>query len=118
MTLDRPGTAVTLGLGTTPRVHLPRLELPLRDGTMQGLKKRIIKAMVRLKDSMGLTINGESVPFRRTFDPMDTAPPARDEDVTALLRGWTDEGYIEIAQPLPFPSTILLVTVMVEFEET
>lgn len=118
VTLDHPGTAVTVGLSYTPKLHLPRVEIPLREGTMQGLRKRIVKATVRLLDSMGLTINGEVVPFRRTGDVMDTAPPLRDEDISALLRGWTLDGLIDIEQPLPFASTITLVQMEIEFEET
>lgn len=117
LTLDRPGSQVTVGLQYTPILGLPRLELPLRDGTLQFLRKRILKAWVRLEDSMGLQVNGQTVPFRQTGDLMDVAPPLRDVDVSALLRGWSREGEITLTQPLPFASTILTVMAEVEFEE-
>lgn len=118
ITLDHPASAIDVGLEYTPHVGLPRLELPLRDGTMQTLKKRVVKAWVRLQDSLGLQINGQPVPFRRTGDRMDEAPPLQTLDVSQQLRGWSRDGYVDITQPLPFPSTIVTVIFEVEFEET
>lgn len=118
ITLDRPASAVDVGLAYTPRVGLPRIELPLRDGTLQTLKKRVLKAWVRVQDSLGLTVNGQTVPFRRPGDLMDEAPPVQTLDVSAQLRGWSRDGGIDITQPLPFPSTLLTVILEVEFEET
>lgn len=118
ITLDRPASQVDVGLEYTPLVGLPRIELPLRDGTMQTLKKRVLKAWVRVQDTLGLTVNGQPVPFRRTGDLMDEAPPVQTLDVSQQLRGWSRDGFIDLAQPLPFPSTILTVILEVEFEET
>lgn len=118
ITLDRPASAIAVGLEYTPHVGLPRLELPLRDGTLQTLKKRVLKAWVRLQDSLGLQVNGQTVPFRRTGALMDEAPPVQTLDVSQQLRGWSRDGYVDITQPLPFPSTILTVIFEVEFEET
>lgn len=116
--LDRPGTDVTVGLEYVCTLGLPRPELQLRDGTLQTLRKHIVQASVRLKDSMGLQVNGEVVPFRRTFDRMDAAAPAQDLDISQHLRGWTQDGEVTLTQTLPFPSTILSVVLEMEFEET
>jgi hypothetical protein len=117
ITLDRPASAIDVGLEYTPHVGLPRIELPLRDGTMQTLRKRVLKAWVRVQDSLGLQVNGQTVPFRRTGDLMDEAPPVQTLDVSAQLRGWSQEGWVDITQPLPFPSTVLAVILEIEVEE-
>ena len=118
VTLDRPGSEITVGLEYVATLGLPRPELALRDGTLQTLKKHIVQASVRVINAMGLTVNGETIPFRRTFDLMDTAPPAQDLDISVALRGWSQDGQITITQPLPFPLTILSVVLELEFEET
>lgn len=118
VTLDRPGTAVTVGLEYVCTLGLPRPELVVQDGTLQTLRKHIVQASVRLKETMGLQVNGEVVPFRRTTHRMDGAAPAQDLDIAQHLRGWSQDGAITLTQTLPFPSTILSVVLEMEYEET
>lgn len=115
--LSKAVSTAYVGLGYTSRAKTMRPEVPLRDGTLQGRKKRWVKIMARMLASVGLTINGKIVPFRKTGDLMDAGIPPRDGDYEVTNLSWDRDGHIIIEQPDGLPCTILAVIGQLEVEE-
>ena len=63
-----------------------------------------------LYKSVGLTVNGDQIPFRSSSTPMgqDIAEFTGDKRVSNL--GWNRDGQIEIEQTQPLPMTVLGIT--------
>jgi hypothetical protein len=116
--LSHTVTLADIGLPYTSRLKTMRPEIPIREGTIQGRKKRWINVRARLRQSVGLTINGKGVPFRTPEDLMDTGTPPADRDVELTNFGWDEEGYLTIEQLQPLPSTILALYGDLEIGET
>jgi hypothetical protein len=106
-----------VGLGYTSRLKPMRPEVSLKDGTLQGRKKRWVKVLVRMLASVGLTINGKIVPFRKMGDAMDAGIPPRDLDVEVSILNHDRDGYITIEQPDGLPCTILAIVGQLNIEE-
>jgi len=107
ITLDN--TAVRLEVGE----HYSSVLTTVRPGQIeQALEKSLGEVYVRLHESLGMTVNGESVPFRSTSDPLDQPPPlfTGDKKVFKLGAGLSADGRITIRQDQPLPLTILYVS--------
>jgi len=117
ITLNVSVTRADVGLTYLPRIRTLRPELSFQDGTLQERLTRWVRYYVRLIDSQGLRIDGKDVPFRLPSDLMDVGLPVGNHDVVANLQGWEIDSSVTIEQPLPFPSTILLLSGAIEFEE-
>lgn len=76
-------------------------------GTAQGARKRFNEVTCRLDSTIGVTINGEPMDFRKFSDPMDVSVPlfVGDKKVTNL--GFDTDGRVEIKQTRPLPFTLL-----------
>jgi hypothetical protein len=118
ITLPYNVTSADIGLPFTSRLITMRPEIPTRQGSIQGLLKRWRRIRVRLRDSLGLTINGEMIPTRRPVDAMDEGLPVQSQDVELRNFGYDEDGFITIEQTQPLPSTILAVIGDLEVEET
>jgi hypothetical protein len=116
VTLSRAVTSAQVGLGYTSQLVTMRPEVALREGTLQGRRKRWVKLTARLLDSVGLRLNGQDVPFRRMTDAMDTGVPARDQEVSLVNLGWDTDGAVTVEQVLPRPSTVLALIGQLEVE--
>ena len=66
--------------------------------------------MVRLYKSVGLTVNGDQIPFRSSSTPMGQDIPEFTGDKRVSNLGWNTEGQIEIEQTQPLPMTVLGIT--------
>lgn len=105
--LPRPAKDVQIGLPYVCRVYLLPIEFPTGSGTAQGAQTRNGEIIVRLKDTVGLTINDEDIPFRRFGTAVldhDVKPFSGEKRVTRM--GWTQgrgaEVILEQRQPLPW----------------
>lgn len=58
-------------------------------------------------DTVGLTLNGEVIPFRSSLDLMDQGITPFTGDKEMLNLGWEADGVITFEQNLPLPATIL-----------
>jgi hypothetical protein len=108
ITLDLPARRVEVGLGYTATGETLRPEVPVA-GTSQTVPRHWSEVVVRLLDTLGLTLAGQPIPFRRVGDPMDAAPPLFTGDKRVSKTGWDTEGRIRFVQDQPLPATILMI---------
>jgi hypothetical protein len=106
--LDGPqAMKIEAGLGYVSRLKTLRPEVAGL-GTVQGNRKRVASIILRVYKSVGLTLNGKVIPFRRGADPLGTGTPPFTGDLAPETNlGWGTDGQIEIEQPQPLPLTLL-----------
>lgn len=111
ITLSRDANRTLIGLMVTPTVELLRPEIPVA-GTSQSSAISTNEVTVRLRETIGATINGQAVALGRYYAPdqLDSAPETFSGDVRVSTLGW-DRGKdaITISQEAPFPWTVLAV---------
>jgi hypothetical protein len=108
ITLDAAASRVEVGLGYASIGETLRPEVPV-GGTSQTVPRHWSEVVVRLQDTLGLTVAGQPIPFRRVGDPMDTAPPLYTGDKRISRLGWDKDGRIAFTQDQPLPATILMI---------
>lgn len=111
-------SAILVGLPYIPRIVTNKPEVKLQNGTSQGRLKRWVEVNIRVLDTLGLTVNGDEVPFRDTNVPMNEAPELFTGDVRVSNGGWDRDGEIEIRQDQPLPSTILGLFGLLDVDQT
>ena len=102
--------SIEIGLGYTSKIKTMRIESGSQAGTAQARKKRYNEVVVRLYKSVGLTVNGDQIPFRSSSTPMGQDIPEFTGDKRVSNLGWNTEGQIEIEQTQPLPMTVLGIT--------
>jgi len=113
ITLARSSTKVKVGLSYTSLLQTMRLDAGSQDGTSQGKTKRIFDISIRLFESIGVEVgpdlsNMESIPFRSSANPMDTAITVFTGDKEIEFRGnYETDGHIYVRQTQPLPLTVL-----------
>jgi hypothetical protein len=98
---------VEVGLPYVSTLGTLRQEIASQVGTTQGRKKRQAEVVVRVLDTMGITINGYPQPARRSTDLLGSPPSLFTGDYVGTQFGWNTEGRNLILQTLPFPANIL-----------
>lgn len=110
--IDFPRASVTsweAGLEFTPLVKTMPAEPRLQSGSRVGFKKRIPQVNVMCKDTQHLTINGQTVSFRRLGSEL------LDQSVAAFtgtkrvggLLGYSQEAQITVSRTVPLPATVV-----------
>ena len=90
-----------------------RLESGSASGTAQGKIKKIHSVIVRFFRTVGASVgtstdNVDTIPFRDSSDPTDTAVPLFTGDKTiAAQPSWDTEGAIVVQQTQALPMTIV-----------
>ena len=101
---------IEIGLGYSSKIKTLRVEAGSQAGTAQGRKKRYNEVMVRLHTSVGITINGDQLPFRTSATPIGHDIPEFTGDKRVMNLGWDRYGQIVIEQTQPLPMTVLGIT--------
>ncbi len=115
VSLDDYYRKVHVGLGFNVDIEPMRIEGGARDGTAQGRKKRIHKAVVRFYRTVQCKVGTseddlKTVTFRTTADAMDAPVPLLSEDKEITLASdWERAGRVFIRQDLPLPITVLAI---------
>jgi hypothetical protein len=111
ITLDRTAFAVEIGLHYAPRVKTLPLELSGGGGgTIQGTNQSINKAILRVLNTYGATINGQYFDFRKFGDALlDRPPPAFTGDFAIEMLGWDYGSQVDIVFDLPLKFHLLAV---------
>lgn len=111
ITLQRTASRILVGLMFQPVIQLLTPEIP-GAGTIQGSAMSTSEIMLRVKDTIGVTVDGsECVPVR-AFDstPMDTPPTPQTGDFSLNLLGWSKGAENQtISQDHPFPFDVLAI---------
>ena len=101
---------IEIGLGYSSKIKTLRVEAGSQAGTAQGRKKRYNEVMVRLHKTVGITINGDQLPFRTSATPIGQDIPEFTGDKRVMNLGWDRDGQIVIEQTQPLPMTVLGIT--------
>ena len=115
ITLQAPASHVHAGLGYVSKIQTMRLDYGAPDGTAQGKKKRIHSVVVRFYKTVGAKVgteegNVDAIPFRTSFDPMDSGISPFTEDKIIKTPGtYNRAGRVVVIQDLPMPSTVLAI---------
>src|SRR6266550_3105482 len=102
-------TQAEVGLHFDSKLLTMRPEAGGDAGTAQGGLKRWNSITVRLNESIGVTINGDRVEFRRSGDPMDSPVPLSSLECRVSNLGWDRDGRIEVKQDQPLPLNVLAI---------
>ena len=102
--------SIEIGLGYISKLKTMKIEAGSQSGTAQARKKRYNEVVVRLHKSVGITINGDQLPFRTSATPMGQDIPEFSGDKRVSNLGWDREGQIQVEQTQPLPMTILGIT--------
>lgn len=115
ITLEKAASKINAGLGYVSDVETMRIEAGSANGSAQGKIKRINKVDFRFFETLGAKFgpnadNLDTIFFRSTSDPMDSAPPRFTGDKEeSFPSGFETEGRIFIRQDQPLPMTILAI---------
>lgn len=115
ITLERAASKINAGLGYVSDVETMRIEAGSANGSSQSKIKRINKIDIRFFDTLGAKVGPNSskldtIHFRSTADPMDSAPPRFTGDKEESWdSGYETEGRVFIRQDQPLPMTILAI---------
>lgn len=108
ITISPAASEIYVGLGFTPTMVTNRPEVGGGQST-QGMRRGWSKIMVRVLETIGLTVNGEVIPSRSSLDGMGAATTPFSGDVEISNLGWDTEGRITIIQALPLPAHVVSV---------
>ncbi|HEL3158074.1 TPA: hypothetical protein UMF67_001793 [Stenotrophomonas maltophilia] len=117
ITIERPAKAIEVGLKFTPRVELLRPALQTQEGTSQGGATGISRIVCRFLESIGGTVNGQTMFGREMgLGALDRPPVLFTGDKAIELLGWGKGDFkvvIEQPQPYPFHLQSVITTISV-----
>lgn len=111
VTLPRAAYEVEIGLPYRSVIKLLPIEVSPGTGTSQGSQLSVHDVIVRLKGTLGLTIDGVTIPFRQ-FGPgiLDQqVQPFTGDKRLGRLSNMNDGGVVTITQEQPLPFHVLAV---------
>jgi len=124
VTLQSPAAMVEIGLHYDSEMDTLRPEIKTQKGTSQGLKKKWAVVVVRLLNTLGVTIGMlrdpndpiqflDTIPFRSmslTASPTNAPPPLFSGDIVKTQLGIDRAGEIIIKQLQPLPCTVTMMS--------
>jgi len=120
ITLTSEGQVIQVGLDYTPRFQPMPFSSDGGTGANSMRKKKIVRMNIRVKDTVGLSIDGIPVPVRKfalaANSPLDTPPLSYSgiiPDVSGQ-KGWGREESPLFTMPDPLPGTVLAIEYEVE----
>lgn len=119
VTLTAPGTRVVVGLAYTAQLHPLYLDVS-GEQTIQGKRKKIAAASVRVHNAKGLYYGPDFASLIRWTEGISSTDPNQGlpYQASGLFSGdqrlWLDQifaigGWVCISQPNPYPATILSI---------
>jgi hypothetical protein len=101
-----PVTSVEVGLDYESKAITLEPVLPAQAGG-PFLCRGYADVGVRIRRTLGLTLNGEEMVYRRPEYPMDNQVPLQRGKKCIMNEGYDAFGRIEVKQSVPFPSEVL-----------
>ena len=114
LTLTEEVTSVEIGLNFTPELTTLPPEFQLPDGISVGQKRRIVRAVLDLNETLNVKTRGTTLLIRRVTDDFSLQPVPITTRKEVYLLGWSSEGTVTITQDQPLPLTINGVLLEVE----
>lgn len=115
ITLQQPASKVHVGLAFTSKVQTLRANSGAQDGTSQGKKARINKAVIRMLETLGLKYGLDfttmfDIDFRTALMAMDNPPAIFSGDIEVDWPGEYDTNpWLCFQQSDPLPATIVAI---------
>lgn len=112
ITLTRAAKRILVGLMYSPRIELLPPEMQGASGSIQGDAMSVHQVILRVLNTVGITIGGDDVASGRINGPaqLDYQPQLLTGDIDASTLGWSrGDPEIIIGQAYPFPFHILAV---------
>ena len=114
ITLAETATVIEVGLDYTTTIKTMPINMDFDDGPTLTRKKRIVKVIPNVYQSLGVSINGDRFIDRNFGMTLDSAPTAYTGLKEMYLLGWTDLAQVTITQADPTPMTVLGLAIEVE----
>jgi hypothetical protein len=110
------------GFGFSPLVRTLPPEMQLQDGPSVGEMRRVVRAGIKVKESLGMKVDKAGRTTGRTMilntdanADLGVAASLVSGNVEAYLLGWDDTGQVDIVQTSNAPMTVLSINAEVEF---
>jgi len=103
VTLSEAVTSVEIGLNYTPTVQTLPPEFQLDDGISVGQKRRIVRAILDLNETLSVKAKGTNVLIRSVTDDFSLEPSALTTRKEVYFLGWSKDGRITISSEEPLP---------------
>lgn len=105
---------IEVGINYTPTLTTLPPEFQLQDGISFGQKRRIVRAVLDLNETLDVKAKGTKVLIRRVTSNFANPPDAITSRKEVYFLGWSNEGTVTITQDEPLP--IGLNGIMLEVE--
>jgi len=114
ITLAETATVIEVGIDYTTTVKTMPINMDFQDGPTLTRKKRIVKVVPNVYQSLGISINGDRFIDRNFGMSLNSAPTAYTGLKEMYLLGWTELAQVTITQTDPTPMTMLGLAIEVE----
>lgn len=114
LTLTDAVDSVEIGINYTPEMTTLPPEFTLQDGITVGQKRRIVRAVLDLNETLNVKTKGTTMVIRRVTDDFSAEPIALTQRKEVYLLGWSAEGTVTITQDQPLPITLNGILLEVE----
>jgi hypothetical protein len=114
ITLNSAVDEVEIGINYTPTLTTLPPEFQLQDGISFGQKRRIVRAVLDLNETLDVKAKGTKVLIRRVTSNFANPPDAITARKEIYFLGWSNDGTVTITQDEPLP--IGLNGIMLEVE--
>ncbi len=114
ITVSDAVSSVEIGLNYTPTLTTLPPEFQLQDGISVGQKRRVVRVVMDLNESLNVKAKGTNLLIRRVTDDFSLEPSSVTERKELYLLGWGKEGTVTITQDEPLPLTLNGVMLEVE----
>ena len=106
LTLNDAVSNVEIGINYIPTMTTLPPEFTLQDGISVGQKRRIVRAVLDLNETLDVKTKGTSVLIRRVTDDFSLEPQPISTRKEIYLLGWSSEGTVTVTQDQPLPLTL------------
>jgi hypothetical protein len=106
LTLTDAVTDVEIGLNYTPTLTTLPPEFQLANGVSMGQKRRVVRVVLDLNETLDVKTKGTNLLIRRVTDDFSLEPSAVTQRKEVYLLGWGNEGTVTLTQDQPLPLTL------------
>lgn len=106
ITLTDSVTEVEIGINYTPTLTTLPPEFQLANGVSIGQKRRVVRVVLDLNETLDVKTKGTNLLIRRVTDDFSVEPSAVTERKEVYLLGWGKEGTVTLTQDQPLPLTL------------
>ena len=106
LTLTDAVTDVEIGVNYTPTLTTLPPEFQLANGVSMGQKRRVVRVVLDLNETLDVKTKGTNLLIRRVTDDFSLEPSAITQRKEVYLLGWGNEGTVTLTQDQPLPLTL------------